>query len=473
MKRTSRKTHIALSALTVALLTACGGSGKTNFLSDQANNSNFGGGTFTNASGLAPINAAPSTVKKFLVDMKDEGQQTKNIVVSVDDDGNGRMSYGDAVRFNQPGVISEVCQACDGLEEQQKFYTDIVAKRQEANDKAQQALTAAKEALDKARQDPATTPTLLETLQNEYNLAVIRAAQTNNDLDRAKAFAELNSPKNDVIYMRDLNNRIHTIVYGNSIDHNKANLSTFLSHDVGVRKIDAERKIENGVAKLYNYGGSIGRQYNGIITFATPENALNDTGYVDAYLRDPSAAGLSYTTFGAFSSGFLRNTRDVNVGYQSVGKRVTDLPTGGNAKYTGIAHAYISDLAAERYSGESQNQVTMDVVVDADFGKRSLGFNTSNTYIHTYEGVNDQHVVQARPDLNLSGSAGWNAGSGDFKGSVSNAAGNLSGSLEGSFYGPAAAEVGGVFGLTGQDALDPNSIKHRVHYVGGFGAKRD
>ena len=473
MKRTFTKTHFAMSAIAVALLSACGGSGKTNFLSDTANNSTFGGGTFTTSSGLAPVGSAPATVKKFLVDMKDEGQQTKNIVVSVDDDGNRRMSYGDAVRFNQPGVISEICQSCEGLEDQQKVYTDLVAKREEINTAAQKALEDAKAALDKARTDPATTATLLETLQSEYNLAVARAAQTNADLDRAKAFAELNSPKNDVIYMRDLNDRIHTILYGNTIDHNKANLSIFLSHDVGVRKIDAERKIENGQAKLYNYGGSIGRQYNGIITFATPENALNDTGYVDAYLRDPSAAGLSYTTFGAFSSGFLRNTRDVNVGYQSVGKRVTDLPAGGTAKYKGIGHAYISDLAAERYSGESQNQVTMDVVVDADFGKRSLGFNTSNTYIHTYEGPTDQHVVQARPDLDLSGSAGWSAGAADFKGSVRNAGGNLQGNIEGSFYGPAAAEVGGVFGLSGQDPLDPNSQTHRVHYVGGFGAKRD
>lgn len=473
MKRTFTTTHIAMSAIAAALLSACGGSGKTNFLTDAANQSNFGGGTFANASGLAPIGSAPSTVKKFLVDMKDEGQQTKNIVVSVDDDGNGRMSYGDAVRFNQPGVISEICESCDGLEDQQKVYTDIVARREEANTKAQKALEDAKAALDKARTDPASTATLIETLQNEYNLAVIRAAQTNTDLQRAKDFAELNSPKNNVVYMRDLNNRIHTIVYGNQIDHNKANLSTFLSHDVGVRKIDAERKIENGQAKLYNHGGSIGRQYNGIIMFATPENALNDTGYVDAYLREPSAMGLSYSTFGAFSSGFLRNTRDVNVGYQSVGKRVTDLPTGGTAKYTGVGHAYISDLAAERYSGEAQNQVTMNVVVDADFGKRSLGFNTSNTYIHTFEGPTDQHVVQARPDLNLSGSAGWAAASGDFKGAVSNAAGNLKGSLEGSFYGPAAAEVAGVFGLSGQDALDPNSQTYRVHFVGGFGARRE
>lgn len=473
MKRTFTASHIAMSAIAAALLSACGGSGKTNFLTDAANQSNFGGGTFANASGLAPIGTAPSTVRKFLVDMKDEGQQTKNIVVSVDDDGNGRMSYGDAVRFNQPGVISEICESCEGLADMQKVYTDLVTRREEANTVAQKAMEDAKAALDKARTDPASTSTLIETLTNEYNLAVMRAAQTNTDLERAKAFAELNSPKDNVVYMRDINNQIHTITYGSQIDNNKANISTFLSHDVGVRKIDAERKIENGQARLYNYGGSIGRAYNGIITFATAENALNDTGYVDAYLRDPSAAGLSYTTFGAFASGFMRNTRDVNVGYQSIGKRVTDLPTNGTAKYNGVGHAYISDLAAERFSGDAQNQVTMDVVVDADFGKRSLGFSTSNTYIHTYEGTTDQHVIQSRPDLNLSGSAGWSAAGGDFKGSVGNAAGNLKGSLEGSFYGPAAAEVGGVFGLTGQDALDPNSQTYRVHFVGGFGAKRD
>ena len=73
----------------------------------------------------------------------------------------------------------------------------------------------------------------------------------------------------------------------------------------------------------------------------------------------------------------------------------------------------------------------------------------------------------------MHGSAGWNQGVGDFKGQLRNEGGNLTGNIEGSFYGPKAAEVGGVFGLSGDDKEALGSRTYRTHYVGGFGAKRD
>lgn len=493
MKRTFSNTHLALTVLCAAMLTACGGGGgDSNFLGEKSQHNNFGGGS---GKALDPINGNIPTVGKFLVNMTGEGQQTKNIVTSVDDNGDARISYGDAVRFDQPGAVSCIRGSADsgnggsgdGASAGSCADTQIKSALQPLEDQlntannektaAEAALTKANNDLQAANKDPNNPPSAaeLKRLQDAVNAATARVSAATERANAAQRV--LDRRKEDLtnfISMLDINRRLHTITPSNNIDFNGERISRFLSHDAGVRKIDAERKIENGQV-FYNRGGSISRAYNGILLFAEGRPHPNN-GYVDIYLRDPAVAGLSYTTFGVYSSEFMRGTRDVNVGYQSIGKKVTDLPAAGSAKYTGIAHAYISDLAAERTSGVDKNQVTMDVVVDANFAKRSLSFNTSNTYIHTYETLNglaDQHIIQHRPDLNLHGSASWNPVIGDFAGQVNNERGNLTGKLEGSFYGPKAAEVGGVFGLSGQDALDPNSTTHRVHYVGGFAAKRD
>ena len=76
------------------------------------------------------------------------------------------------------------------------------------------------------------------------------------------------------------------------------------------------------------------------------------------------------------------------------------------------------------------------------------------------------HVIEDRPDLNLSGAATWASDSTDFKGTMK-AANGLSGEMKGRFYGPAAEEIGGVYGLSGQDTKG-----QEIHYVGGFGGQR-
>lgn len=466
MKRTSHqtKTNFVISLLCLSVLAACGGGADGNFLGENSQHNNFGGGA--GGKPLDPVNQIPHTTQKFLSEMNNEGQQTKKIVASVDDDGDGRVSNGDSVRFNQPGVISEICADCDGSDRLNERLNQAVEAAKAAQTAADTALKNAESALAANPGDAALRAAVIA--------AQTELARANAALAQAEAEKERYSAVEKVVYMRDLNNVLHTVYHRNQIDHNGNRLSRFLSHDVGVRKIDVERKIENGQAVFYNYGGSIGRGYNRPVLFGTGDNDVNRAaGYVDAYLRDPASMGMSYNTFAVFASGFMRNTRDVNVGYQSIGKQVTELPKAGTAKYQGIAHAYINDVTAERYSNIANNQLTMDVEVNADFARRSLGFNTRNTYIHTYETVNgrtEQHVIQARPDLNLQGSAAWNHDVGDFRGQVRNAGGNLAGELEGSFYGPKAAEVGGVFGLYGSDAADRN---HRTHLVGGFSAKRD
>lgn len=487
MKRTSNQTNLIISLLCLSIVTACGGGSGGGFLGENSQDNHFGGG----AKPLDPINDIRAPVDIFLVNMASEGKQLKNIAVSVDDDRNGRITYGDAVRFNQPGAVS--CFLGGNAESSSSgqssgsscgsFHLEGILKPLEQGvesakakqKKAEETLNKAETELQEARnaQNP-PPPSRIAELEREVATAKVEVAKAEAEVKKAEAGLDAMKDRTKGVSMLDVNNVLHIINRTSTIDHNDERYSQFLSHDVGVRKIDAERKINNGKAELYNYGGSINRAYNGIILFASGENLRNNNNaYVDIYLRSPAAAGWSYNTFGAFSSKFLRNARDVNIGYQSIGKQVEDLPASGVAKYLGIAHAYINDIEASRYSQKENSQVTMDVEINADFAKRSLGFDTRNTYIHTYEGVNDQHIIQARPDLNLHGSASWNRGVGDFRGSVHNAGGNLSGAIEGSFYGPKAAEVGGVFGLSGDDKEAPGSKTHRTHYVGGFGAKRD
>ena len=103
--------------------------------------------------------------------------------------------------------------------------------------------------------------------------------------------------------------------------------------------------------------------------------------------------------------------------------------------------------------------------IHADFGARTLSYETTDTSVlHTFGAFG--HVIEDRPDLNLNGAASWAEGTGDFNGTMK-AANGLTGEMKGRFYGPNADEVGGVYGLSGQD-----SKGEAVHYVGGFGARR-
>jgi len=68
----------------------------------------------------------------------------------------------------------------------------------------------------------------------------------------------------------------------------------------------------------------------------------------------------------------------------------------------------------------------------------------------------------ANTALDLTGSLSYNAGSNQFTGNVNNTGSTLTGTATGRFYGPAAQEIGGTFGLTGSAG----------YYGGGFGAKK-
>lgn len=182
-------------------------------------------------------------------------------------------------------------------------------------------------------------------------------------------------------------------------------------------------------------------------------------------IRDPAAAGWNYQTFGAFDSGSKFNYA---VAYQSFGMNTTKPQMqklnelNGTATYTGISSAHYYE--GGNFDITKQKQTTSDVTIKADFGKRSLDFETKNTKLYTLGDGFKFGNPEAKSNLNLKGSAKWDAGSSKFVGNVKSTDKTLSGKLNGSFYGDKAAEVGGTFGL--------KSSNSKNVLIGGFGAKR-
>ena len=221
-----------LSVLSIALLSACGGGSGTFSPNDPRNLPQNQNQTQTDT-GTAPkvVDKTDPTINKFLTEIKDVGQQNSPIVASVDNNDNKVIDPADAVRFNQPGVVSEI--------------------------------TTYKEIPEKLRPEGVT-----------YG--------------------------DDVVVMRDVNNRWNFIVDSGTVDLNTIPTNSF-PRDAGTNKITKKR--ENGV--LNDYGGTIDRRFNRILLFSPivnngTTNIVNPDGYLSAYFRSPGAAGWSYQTFGYF-----------------------------------------------------------------------------------------------------------------------------------------------------------------------------
>ena len=94
-----------------------------------------------------------------------------------------------------------------------------------------------------------------------------------------------------------------------------------------------------------------------------------------------------------------------------------------------------------------------------------MNFTTDNTQRHAILPTGGLAAPQDAANLNLRGVAAWDAGKADFSGVAVSQDDSLTGKVHGRFYGPDAAEVGGVFGLQ-------NSDKSQT-LIGGFGGKRE
>jgi len=170
-----------------------------------------------------------------------------------------------------------------------------------------------------------------------------------------------------------------------------------------------------------------------------------------AIMAKPINLGWDYQTFGIWETG--RDSPDSRkFGAMSVGNTAgTAIPVSGPATFTGYtAGSYVN-------AAGTGTTVFSALTVGADFGTRSLTFNTSNTQTSS-----DWVTFTPNGNLDLSGTLTYAAGTNSFSGSI-NSVGGLTGNSTGQFYGPKAEELGGVFLLQGSGVET---------YAGAYGAKQ-
>ncbi|WP_455007456.1 transferrin-binding protein-like solute binding protein [Neisseria sicca] len=170
-------------------------------------------------------------------------------------------------------------------------------------------------------------------------------------------------------------------------------------------------------------------------------------------MHDPAAAGWTYQTF----AHYIDPRSGVTHGYQSLGDetKFTALPASGTATYNGLTTAYV-------VKDDQSRQLTANVKAIVDFGLKGVRFETANSQFHSLD-ANGRRVTVKGADYDMKGTAKWENGN-LFLGKVEAAAAGLKGNLSGKFFGPSAAEIGGTYGLQKEDGSE--------HLIGGYGAKR-
>ena len=170
-------------------------------------------------------------------------------------------------------------------------------------------------------------------------------------------------------------------------------------------------------------------------------------------MHDPAAAGWTYQTF----AHYIDPKSGVIYGYQSLGDetKFTALPASGTATYNGLTTAYV-------VKNDQSRQLTANVKAIVDFGLKGVRFETANSQFHSLD-ANGRRVTVKGTDYDMKGTAKWENGN-LFLGKVEAAAAGLKGNLSGKFFGPSAAEIGGTYGLQNKDGSE--------HLIGGYGAKR-
>lgn len=176
-------------------------------------------------------------------------------------------------------------------------------------------------------------------------------------------------------------------------------------------------------------------------------------------VRDMDVNQWKYQTFG----NYFEHATGAN-GFVSFGEESKTIPSAGTAKYSGIA---LGTALENNRPVDGLIQIASEVGISADFDKKSLTFETSNTKGFKIDGefVDPSTRILDYGAWDLKGAATWNAEQKAFEGKVQLKTGSPSEQslLKGSFYGPNAAEIGGTFHLK-----DANK-----DYRGAFGGKKE
>jgi hypothetical protein len=166
--------------------------------------------------------------------------------------------------------------------------------------------------------------------------------------------------------------------------------------------------------------------------------------------------GWNYQTFGVWLNQTGPATFQVGaISAGAVTTPATAVPTMGTGVFTGLASGFYVDPSGIAFATAANMSATVDFVA------RSVVFATTNT---TISGLNAGSAQTSATQLNLAGSLNYGSGSSQFTGSVSAPGASLTGTATGRFYGPAAEEIGGTYGLSGSGP--------RERMIGAFGGKQ-
>lgn len=191
-----------------------------------------------------------------------------------------------------------------------------------------------------------------------------------------------------------------------------------------------------------------------IVKDATGANSIltNQKSTSIGILANQTYYGYEYQTYGAWGAwgNAIVGGNAVSVGSLTAG---SNIPTSGSAVFTGGANGYLIDGLKQSYVSSSSMSATVN------FATRQVAFSTSGTTIIGKA----SGTTLTTPSLDLTGSMSYSAGTNKMIGSVISGSG-LSGSIIANFYGPAANEIGGTYGLT--------QTSSGTSFVGGFGGKR-
>ena len=453
---------IVFTAVSAAILSACGGGGGgSSALSTGATPTNNTGNSAGN-NGNANTPKAPSTTltnsADKLAELTDEapidpanvtqplhthfisskGAQQSNPNVQIRRDAAGKMFQTDNQDHNQNGLISSI----DFNSNDEVKMDGVVLLNKTTEGSATQPTWASPSSLIAKVYSKGNTQTdVSEQTGKEKNTKFAYGKSTLDErivelYKKLKAEEENLKKEHDHDKIKEIKAKIEELdsLYKKSLQH-RTNLATF-------NKIDSDnlayfRTDKNGLV--------FDKQFDGVYVI----NFVDGTKIV---LHDPSAAGWTYQTFAHYTDP----KGHVYQGYQSLGDETvfTTLPAKGTATYKGISTAYV-------VTDKNNRQLTSNVMAIVDFGLKGVRFETSNSHFHTLE--NGKRVSKADKNYDFKGTASWKDGN-LFSGKVSTADDKLSGNLNGKFYGPNAAEIGGTYGLKNKDATE--------HLIGGYGAKR-
>lgn len=180
--------------------------------------------------------------------------------------------------------------------------------------------------------------------------------------------------------------------------------------------------------------------------------AVNSAETSLALAADPGAQGWNYQSFGVWETGM--GTGSGRAGVMSVGAPTTgsSIPTSGTATFIGALGGMYVDATGDNFVTAS------NVSINANFGTRTLSLSSTGTNKSP-----DLLTTSSAPNLNLTGTLTYSAGTNSFAGTLTNGS-TLSGTSTGRFYGPNAEELGGVFILKAGSGVET--------YGGAYGAKR-